>query len=54
MRKIAALISTAALLVALWSAVGYGGNKPQPICEWVCVPLPPPIYVHCMLYCPDL
>jgi hypothetical protein len=56
MRKLAAIISTAALIVGLFAMTSFGGGKPKedPICEYICVPMPPPIYVHCMIYCPPI
>ena len=57
MRKLAAIISTAALILGLLAMSGFGKGKPPtdpPECEVVCITMPPPIYVHCMIYCPPL
>jgi hypothetical protein len=55
MRKLAAIISTAALIVGLFAATSFAGKPNQdPICDVICVPMPPPIFVHCMIYCPPL
>jgi hypothetical protein len=57
MRKFAAIISTVALILGLFAAASFGGGKPpadDPVCEVICVPFPPPIYTHCMIYCPPL
>jgi hypothetical protein len=59
MKKLFQILGVAMVVIAIMlsvfsMAVTAKPNKPEPICELICEPFPPPIYVNCYIYCPPL